>query len=131
MNINEIARMAGVSRATVSRYLNDGYVSEEKRAAIRKVVERTGYVPSSQAQTLRTGKTKLVGVILPKINSESVGRMMAGHLRGLRRTPATSSSSATPTTTRRPRSSTSRSSPRTTSTASSSSGRSSRPSTSR
>ncbi len=30
MNINEIAELAGVSRATVSRYLNDGYVSEEK-----------------------------------------------------------------------------------------------------
>ena len=39
MNINEIAELAGVSRATVSRYLNDGYVSEEKRAAIRKVIE--------------------------------------------------------------------------------------------
>ena len=31
MNINDIARKAGVSRATVSRYLNDGYVSQEKR----------------------------------------------------------------------------------------------------
>ena len=31
MNINEIARLAGVSRTTVSRYLNDGYVSEEKK----------------------------------------------------------------------------------------------------
>lgn len=31
MNINEIARLAGVSRTTVSRYLNNGYVSEEKR----------------------------------------------------------------------------------------------------
>ena len=41
MNINEIAELAGVSRATVSRYLNDGYVSEEKRAAIRKVIEDT------------------------------------------------------------------------------------------
>ena len=46
MNINEIAELAGVSRATVSRYLNDGYVSEEKRAAIRKVIEETGYRPS-------------------------------------------------------------------------------------
>ena len=45
MNINEIAELAGVSRATVSSYLNDGYVREEKRAAIRKVIEETGYRP--------------------------------------------------------------------------------------
>ncbi len=31
MTINEIAKIAGVSRATVSRYLNDGYVSAEKK----------------------------------------------------------------------------------------------------
>ena len=78
MDINQIAQMAGVSRATVSRYLNDGYVSQEKRAAIRRVIERTGYVPSRQAQTLRTGKTNVVGVIIPKINSASVSRMVAG-----------------------------------------------------
>ena len=52
MNINEIAELAGVSRATVSRYLNDGYVSEEKRTAIRKVIEETGYCPSQQARNL-------------------------------------------------------------------------------
>ena len=78
VNINEIARLAGVSRATVSRYLNDGYVSDEKKAVIRKVIEETGYQPSSQAQMLRTKKTKLVGVIIPKINSDTVGRMVAG-----------------------------------------------------
>lgn len=39
MNIKEIADMAGVSRATVSRYLNDGYVSEEKRERIRRVID--------------------------------------------------------------------------------------------
>ena len=33
MNINEIARLAGVSRATVSRYLNNGYVSSEKKGS--------------------------------------------------------------------------------------------------
>ena len=54
MNIAEIAKMAGVSKAAVSRYLNNGYISEEKREAIRKVVEETGYRPSVQAQTLRT-----------------------------------------------------------------------------
>ena len=59
MNINEIAKLSGVSRATVSRYLNDGYVSEEKKEKIRKVIEETGYQPSSQAQMLRTKKTGL------------------------------------------------------------------------
>ena len=78
MTINEIAKMAGVSRATVSRYLNDGYVSEEKREQIRRVIEKTGYQPSASAQMLRSRKTKLVGVVLPKINSDAVSRMVAG-----------------------------------------------------
>ena len=78
MNINTIAKMAGVSRTTVSRYLNGGYVSEEKKEQIRKVIEETGYQPSQQAQMLRTKRTGLVGVILPKINSDSVSRMVAG-----------------------------------------------------
>ena len=74
MNIAEIAKMAGVSKAAVSRYLNNGYISEKKREAIRKVVEETGYRPSVQAQTLRTRKTRMIGVIVPKISSTSVGR---------------------------------------------------------
>lgn len=78
MDINQVAQMAGVSRATVSRYFNDGYVSQEKRAAIARVVEETGYAPSRQAKTLRTGKSGLVGIIIPKINSASVSRMVAG-----------------------------------------------------
>ena len=78
MNINEIARLAGVSRTTVSRYLNDGYVSEEKKEKIRKVIQETGYQPSAQAQMLRTKKTKLVGVVLPKINSDTISREVAG-----------------------------------------------------
>ena len=78
MNINEIAQLAGVSRATVSRYLNEGYVSAEKRERIRKVIRETGYHPSNSAQTLRSRKTNFIGVIIPKINSDSIGKMVAG-----------------------------------------------------
>lgn len=80
MNIAEIAELAGVSRAAVSRYFNNGYISEEKRQAIRRVVEETGYRPSVQAQTLRTKKTKMIGVIVPKIASASIGRIVEGIL---------------------------------------------------
>lgn len=80
MNIAEIAKLAGVSRAAVSRYFNDGYISQQKREAIRKVVEETGYRPSVQAQTLRTKKTKMIGVIVPKVASASIGRIVEGVL---------------------------------------------------
>ena len=78
MTINEIAKLAGVSNAAVSRYFNNGYISDEKREAIKKVIEDTGYRPSLQAQVLRTKRTKTVGVIVPKIDSSSVGRVVAG-----------------------------------------------------
>lgn len=78
MNISKIAELAGVSKSTVSRYLNDGYVSVENTKKIQKVIEETGYVPSSYAQTLRTKKTNLIGVILPKISSETISRIVDG-----------------------------------------------------
>lgn len=78
MNINEIATMAGVSRATISRYLNGGYVSNEKKEIIKNVIEKTGYKPLSSAQTLRNHKTNYIGVIIPKINSDSISRMVLG-----------------------------------------------------
>lgn len=78
MTIAEIAQRAGVSKTAVSRYLNNGYVSSEKREAIRRVIEETGYVPSPQAQMLRTGRSRTVGVIVPRIDSESISRVVAG-----------------------------------------------------
>jgi len=80
MNIVDIAKMAGVSSAAVSRYFNNGHLSEKKQEAIRKVVEETGYRPSVQAQTLRTKKTKIVGVVVPKVASASIGRVVEGIL---------------------------------------------------
>ena len=71
MNITEFAAYAGVSKAAVSRFFNGGYLSAEKKAAIAKAVEETGYRPSMQAQMMRTRRTRQIGVILPKLSSES------------------------------------------------------------
>jgi len=76
MNITEFARLAGVSKSAVSRYFNDGYLSEDKRAAIEKAVKQTGYAPSVQAQNSKV--TKLIGVIIPKLSSESCARVTEG-----------------------------------------------------
>lgn len=78
MNITEFAAYAGVSKAAVSRFFNGGYLSAEKKAAIAKAVEETGYRPSMQAQMMRTRRTKQIGVILPKLSSESCARMVEG-----------------------------------------------------
>lgn len=78
MTISDIAKLAGVSSAAVSRYLNGGPLSEQKRAVIQAVVEQTGYSPDTAAQTLRTGKVRQVGVIVPSISSQSVGQITSG-----------------------------------------------------
>lgn len=78
MTISDIAKMAGVSSSAVSRYLNNGYVSAKKKEKIKAVIDKTGYVPSRQARMLRTKRTKVVGVIIPKIDSDSISRIVAG-----------------------------------------------------
>ncbi|KIL43035.1 LacI family DNA-binding transcriptional regulator [Jeotgalibacillus campisalis] len=76
--INDIAKMANVSRTTVSRVFNNGYVSEDVRKRIMKIVEETGYTPSLSAKSLRTKKSGVIGVILPKISTETASRVVSG-----------------------------------------------------
>lgn len=78
MNITEFAAYAGVSKAAVSRYFNNGYLSADKRAAIEKAVAETDYRPSMQAQMMRTRRTRQIGVIMPRLSSESCARMVDG-----------------------------------------------------
>lgn len=78
MTISEIARLAGVSSASVSRYLNHGSLSEEKKEKIRAVIRETNYKPSEYARALRTKKSRKIGVIVPQIDSESAPRMLRG-----------------------------------------------------
>ncbi|WP_342553273.1 LacI family DNA-binding transcriptional regulator [Paenibacillus sp. FSL R7-0652] len=64
MNIKTIARLAGVSVATVSKIINNyPDIGEETRQRVLKIMEETGYRPSSSAKTLATKKSNLVGVV--------------------------------------------------------------------
>lgn len=74
--MEDIAREAGVAKSTVSRYFNNGYVKEETREKIRRVVKRTGFEPSAAASNLKARKTKMVGVVAPTMTSPSTGRLL-------------------------------------------------------
>ncbi|MDD4849764.1 MAG: LacI family DNA-binding transcriptional regulator [Gemmiger sp.] len=78
MNITEFAALAGVSKSAVSRYFNGGYLAEDKKQQIARAAQQTGYHPSAQAQTLRTRQTRQIGVVLPKLSSESCARVVEG-----------------------------------------------------
>ena len=50
--VHDVARVAGVSRGTVSRVINGGYVSDSARTAIEDAIREVGYVPNTAAQNL-------------------------------------------------------------------------------
>lgn len=64
MNIYDIARLAGVSTATVSRVINGGRVSEKTKARVQSVLKETGYQPSPYAQAMNACSTKLIGILV-------------------------------------------------------------------
>lgn len=68
--MRDVARVAGVSRMTVSRALKkDSPVSEETRARILKVVQDLGYVPDQMAGSLSSKRSGFVAVLLPSLNN--------------------------------------------------------------
>ncbi|AOY74496.1 LacI family DNA-binding transcriptional regulator [Clostridium formicaceticum] len=70
ITIKDIARMAKVSTATVSRVLNNpDKVSEEKKELVNKIMYEMNYQPNALARGLIRNQTKTVGVIIPDINN--------------------------------------------------------------
>ncbi|WP_460082510.1 HTH-type transcriptional regulator GntR [Roseibium sp. LAB1] len=77
--IADVAREAGVSAMTVSRALRDpGKVSTKTLTKIREVVDRLGYVPDPAASALATGKTNVIGVIVPSVTNNVFSDVMRG-----------------------------------------------------
>lgn len=77
--IRDVARMAGVSVATVSRVLNESSsVSAEKRETVMRAIKRLNYQPNMLGRNLRRTETRMVLVLLPSISNPFYARIVNG-----------------------------------------------------
>lgn len=75
-NIYDIAKIAGVSIATVSKVINDRHdVSTETKKRIRKIMKENNYIPNSIARSLTTNKSNSIGIIFNYHHEEGLHNM--------------------------------------------------------
>ena len=75
-NIREIAKITGLSIATVSRYINNsGYVSSESGKKIQAAVDELNYTPNALARAMFTKKSKTIGLMVPNISNPFFNQM--------------------------------------------------------
>lgn len=88
VTINDIARLAGVSKKTVSRVINNSpLVRDATRQMVEAVIKRHGYVPDTQARALAFGRSFLVGLIYDNPSPQYVVNMQRGILDALEDSP--------------------------------------------
>ncbi|MDL5352247.1 LacI family DNA-binding transcriptional regulator [Microbacterium sp. zg-YB36] len=86
VSIDEVARAAGVSTATVSRALSGrGQVSDDTRSRVLATAAALGYVVSASASSLASGRTRNIGVLLPVVDRWYFSTVLAGIASGLQR----------------------------------------------
>ncbi|MFE1441799.1 LacI family DNA-binding transcriptional regulator [Streptomyces sp. NPDC058739] len=79
VTIADVARMAGVSKTTVSRVLNTrAEVDRSTAARVRQVIDQLGYVPSSGAVGLARGQSRTVGMLVPSLTWPWMGEIVQG-----------------------------------------------------
>jgi LacI family transcriptional regulator len=70
--IKKVAQLANVSTATVSHVINETrFVSEETKTRVMNAMEELKYIPNPAAQSLRSQKTKTIGLLIPILEDES------------------------------------------------------------
>ncbi len=78
-SIKEVAELAGVSIATVSRCINNPEkVTERTRAKVQDAISQTGYSPNTIAQSFRRGRTNLIMVVIPSVGDPFFSALMRG-----------------------------------------------------
>ncbi len=79
VSIDEVARLAGVSTATVSRALSGrGHVSAPTRERVQQAAQTLGYVVSASASSLASGRTRNIGVVVPFLDRWFFSTVLSG-----------------------------------------------------
>ena len=78
--IVDIAKLAGVSKTTVSRYINghSEFMSSETAERLEQIIRETEYIPSNLARSLKSKKTRMIGVIIASLSSPFSAAVMMG-----------------------------------------------------
>ena len=88
LTIEDIARLAGVSKATVSRVLNrKPDVDPTTRERVLRIVEEEGFVPSITASGLAVGRSRLIGVLVPSLAQPFIAAVIQGIAEMIETTP--------------------------------------------
>jgi LacI family transcriptional regulator, sucrose operon repressor len=79
VKLEDVAALAGVSKTTVSRVLNNrGYLSNDTKQKVHEAMAQLNYRPNAIARQLFTQKTNLVGLVFPTVNDPFFGQLEAG-----------------------------------------------------
>ena len=82
--IKDVARMAGVSISTVSKYMNGGNLRSENAEAIRNAIVTLDYRVNPFARNLKTQRSRSIGILLPDITAPFFGTVVTALDRTLR-----------------------------------------------
>ncbi|MDR9224787.1 HTH-type transcriptional regulator GntR [Burkholderia multivorans] len=76
--MSDVARLAGVSKMTVSRVLADRSVSAATRERVQRAIEQLGYVADAAAGALSSGRSEFVAVLVPSLSSSNFSDTVQG-----------------------------------------------------
>ncbi|GAL22779.1 sucrose operon repressor ScrR LacI family [Vibrio maritimus] len=73
--LHDVAKLAGVSKSTVSRVVNNEYgVKQATKDKVQKAIDELGYQTNLVAKDLKSQKTNLIGVIVPRVASNATSQ---------------------------------------------------------
>lgn len=84
INMKDVARSANVSIATVSHVINGTrYVSEETQAKVYEAMKSLSYTPNSVARSLRSRKSKIIGLLVPMLPEDTSNHFFMSVAQGI------------------------------------------------